>query len=396
MDKSYLLVTGIFRSGTTWLARALNANRYISFESDPVAPIFNSFRYDLAKKRKKNKRIKRFSPLGDYFGDSSEFIKDILESNFEIPVDKKNLDIVFRKIKKKNLPFENGFWTETFNGFKNCKNYKQSILSVLNHIKNISKKKSKVIGFKEVWINEMAGAFLNTFKKSKVILIVRDPRAILASRNAMIKKYPTVFIGRQWRKSVLIANYLKNKYQKRILILKYEDATLNKYLTLKKICKFLNVRFDNKMIDENNYKDGLGNPWKQNSSFTLEGKKYLLNAKETKKISIKFKKNYLKKNTKTNNEKWKTELDKKDILTIEFLCHEEMKKFGYKLKNSLKKLNKFNIKDYKKIKVNQLADWIRPYSEDRNNVQIKKIIKQEKNRKKLLKKKLLSFSNHIF
>ena len=243
----------------------------------------------------------------------------------------------------------------------------------------------------------MAGPFLNTFKKSKVILIIRDPRAILASRNAMIKKYPPVFIGRQWRKSVLIANYLKKKFHQRVLILKYEDAILNKKKTLKKICRFLNVRFDKNMSNERSYKDGLGNPWKQNSSFTLDGKKYLLNAKETKKISKNFKNNYLKKNIKTNSEKWKTELDKKDITTIEFLCHIEMKKLGYKLKNNIKTHKKFTVKDYKKIKYDQLADWIRPYIIDKNSIQIKNLISLEKKRKNLLKnKKLLSFSNHVF
>ena len=43
--KQFFIVTGIFRSGTTWLARALNSHPQISFESDPIAPIFNSFRY---------------------------------------------------------------------------------------------------------------------------------------------------------------------------------------------------------------------------------------------------------------------------------------------------------------------------------------------------------------
>ena len=71
MKKTYLLASGIFRSGTTWLARALNANKNISFESDPIAPLFNSFRYDVAKQFNKNKNINRFSPLDDYFGDKS-------------------------------------------------------------------------------------------------------------------------------------------------------------------------------------------------------------------------------------------------------------------------------------------------------------------------------------
>ena len=49
--KKSIFVTGLFRSGTTWLARALNSHPEISFESDPIAPIFNSFRYDLANSK---------------------------------------------------------------------------------------------------------------------------------------------------------------------------------------------------------------------------------------------------------------------------------------------------------------------------------------------------------
>ena len=397
MRKTYLLASGIFRSGTTWLARALNANQRISFESDPIAPLFNSFRYDVAKQAKKNKNINRFSPLDDYFGDKSELIKNILESKFSVSVKKKDLNLILKKIKKKNLPFENGKWTSTFKGFEKSENYRDAIIKVLDHIKKISKKKSEIIGFKEVWINEMAGPFLNTFKNSKVILIVRDPRAILASRNAMLKKYPPVFIGRQWRKSILIANYLKKKFKNRVLILKYEKATSNKKNALLQICKFLNTKFDKDMVNEKKYTDGLGNPWKQNSSFTLEGKKYLLNAVETKKISNNLKKVYLKKSSKKTKEKWKLELDKKDIMTIEFLCHNEMKKFGYILRYKNQNYERFNLKNFKKIEKQKLANWIRPYSFDKNNSQIKDIIEIEKNRIKLIKiKKSSSFKNHIF
>ena len=397
MKETYLLASGIFRSGTTWLARALNANKKISFESDPIAPLFNSFRYDIAKKVKKNKNLSRFSPLGDYFGDETELIKDVLESKFNISVKNKDLNLILQKIKGKNLPFENGKWTSTFKGFENSKNYHDAIIKVLKHIKKVSKKKSNISGFKEVWVNEMAGPFLNSFKNSKVILIVRDPRAILASRNAMLKKYPPIFIGRQWRKSILIANYLKRKFSDRVLILKYETATSDKEKTLINVCKFLGIKFDKDMANESKYTDGLGNPWKQNSSFTTEGKKYLLNAAETKKISNDLKKNYLKKNNKNAKEKWKTELDKKDVMTIEFLCHNEMKKFGYPLKYKIQNYTKFNIKNFKNIKVHKLADWIKPYSIDKKISQIRNIIQVEIKRIKLLKnKKFFSFKDHIF
>ena len=80
--KQLIFVTGLFRSGTTWLARALNAHPQIAFESDPIAPIFNSFRHDIAKKEYKNKNL-RFAPLEDYFDKNTDLLNLILYSNLK-------------------------------------------------------------------------------------------------------------------------------------------------------------------------------------------------------------------------------------------------------------------------------------------------------------------------
>ena len=45
-----LLLTGMFRSGTTLFAYMLNANKNINLVSDPFAPFFKSFRNFYAKK----------------------------------------------------------------------------------------------------------------------------------------------------------------------------------------------------------------------------------------------------------------------------------------------------------------------------------------------------------
>jgi len=98
--KQSIFVTGLFRSGTTWLARALNSHPEISFESDPIAPIFNSFRYDLANNKYKKKNH-RFSPLEDYFDSNTDLLKSILNSDFKKILNKDAGKKIFKLIKKK-------------------------------------------------------------------------------------------------------------------------------------------------------------------------------------------------------------------------------------------------------------------------------------------------------
>ena len=95
------------------------------------------------------------------------------------------------------------------------------------------------IGFKEVWTNEMVAPFLRSFKGSKSIVITRDPRSILASRNAMLQKYPPIFVARQWRKSIFIENFLKENFKNQILSVRYEDLISNKKKYFKKYVNFL-------------------------------------------------------------------------------------------------------------------------------------------------------------
>ena len=385
--KQSIFVTGLFRSGTTWLARALNSHPEISFESDPIAPIFNSFRYDLANNKYKKKNH-RFSPLEDYFDSNTDLLKSILNSDFKKILNKDAGKKIFKLIKKKNLPFENGNWTSSFKGFNNCKNYFEAIEKAMQHIDKIYHKDSQLIGFKEVWTNEMVAPFLRSFKGSKSIVITRDPRSILASRNAMLQKYPPIFVARQWRKSIFIENFLKENFKNQILSVRYEDLISNKKKYFKKICKFLKIKFNENLLNEDKYLDGVGKPWKKNSSFSYEGKKYIVSSKENYKKKNQFKKNFLKKNNLEVKEKWKSILTKNDIRTIEFVCFHEMQYMNYKTMYKYSELDKTDVSNIKTFPLSELASWIKPYAVDQKKKNLDKIINEEKRRLKLIKKKI--------
>ncbi len=105
----------------------------------------------------------------------------------------------------------------------------------------------------------------------KTILIVRDPRDVLASMNyAMGSKYagtkkPALFVLRTWRKSFEYLYRLKEEGD--FLFICYEDLVRATDITLKKITEFLGItpfelrRFEHDIIDQN------GEKWQANSSF---------------------------------------------------------------------------------------------------------------------------------
>ena len=71
-----------------------------------------------------------------------------------------------------------------------------------------------VVSFKEVWTNEFAPAFLRSFRNSKVLFVIRDPRAVAASKNVTSEKYSLLFLARQWRKLAWLAHRCSEEFWK--------------------------------------------------------------------------------------------------------------------------------------------------------------------------------------
>ena len=97
------------------------------------------------------------------------------------------------------------------------------------------------------------------------------------------------------------------------------------------------------LIDLSFYKDGRGNPWKQNTNYqNIQSTK--INAESM--------------------EKWKETLGKKDIASIEFYTHDWMRRLGYEPMFTPQELHKIGIDQYRRFKINNLAKWIQPFAFD--------------------------------
>ena len=316
MNSRQLLVMGTFRTGSTFLSRALSAHKNIAVASDPYFHFFKSLRNEIYL-REENKNFDIQSPLSD------NFFSKYLEINQKIR--KKTLDISIESIKLQST-IENIALLTKRDSPKvishlrniNAKNYRE-LFDLLMNIVQISYGNRSTIycGFKSTFTEQFLEPLLNTYNDIKCIFLIRDPRAIVASSNRYYEnpenkikypnrgRYPLLYVIRQWRKS--IAYYLDNCHRtENILLVRYEDMVSRPYEIFSGICNFLELEFDENMINPEKYLDGEGKHWIQNSSY---GAYNSINKK-----SMKI---------------WKEVLSNEEVRFVEDCCSPEMHKFGY-------------------------------------------------------------------
>ena len=189
------------------------------------------------------------------------------------------------------------------------------------------------MGEKKYFVKSLSLFFLEN--KTKVILIIRDPRDVVASSNysRTIKyigeKKPTLFLIRNWRRSVDAINF--NKENKNFMYVRYEDLVRNFSSTIKKIMSFIDIK-----IPEDIFTDSTYNRLVNNSSFSFNPHS---------KIS-------------DSVGRFNNILDKNEIMYIESTCFGEMLDFNYKLstempdKEFIKNFTDFKIEDQFEIRAN--------------------------------------------
>jgi hypothetical protein len=122
-------------------------------------------------------------------------------------------------------------------------------------------------------------------------------------------------------------------------LIKYEDLICSTELTLKKICKFLKINFEEEML---NYLEGTRDII---SSYPVEtSKKHLSLMKPLDAKMI---------------DKWQTELTKKEIGTINYIVSDLAKELGYKLQRKERTLFLFLSQQLMILKFNSITLFIK-------------------------------------
>lgn len=226
----------------------------------------------------------------------------------------------FRKFLKKvkDFPLERYFINMDFDDIKKvieCSppDFGKIFVNLLERNASILKKSCKVI----IERSCLHTLFINKLKKffpnAKFILIVRDPRAVLAS---LIKPSFTEHSNNFFEQIIFWHDFYKVMKkninfisQDRLFVLHYEDLVRNPRIVLNDLCLFLGVEFEEHMLHLEDYCKNMP------ESFYKKIPSYL------NKVADKIKTDYI--------DEWKSILNDKQIEIIEFFAHDFMAKYKY-------------------------------------------------------------------
>ncbi len=339
----FVLVTGMFRSGTTLMARMLDAHPCVSFASDPYRPMFNDLRDRIAIGNGLASPDSLQSPLSSYFCDETErrIMKSVRESNLSVPIPAEDLRrlvpvlierarLFVPKIAERMHEIGGGTYDEIYS----------SMMDLVR--RTYGKQGARIVGHKEVWCTEFVRPLARSFPDMKFILMVRDPRAVFAS-NRLQARYPWLFLVRQWRKLAALTWIFSHDADLResVLVVRYEELIADCESTARRICNFLDVDFSPDMIDGGGFRDGWGNPWRQNSVYS--GASSVI--------------------TNRLAEKWREVLTPEEVRFVETLCSPDMQVFGYEPScDSTDEIPLSDVLNPPIVPPDELADWIRKYA----------------------------------
>ena len=147
------------------------------------------------------------------------------------------------------------------------------------------------------------------FPEAKLIQVVRDPRAVFASRQQrLINRYgghaKAHRLVREWNESSRQITRLR-KHPANCLVIRYEDLVQNSRAVLEEVCRFSGIQFLPVLLEPTR----AGRQWQGNSTFYTE-----FNGIDAHPI-----------------EKWKDELTEDEIWWIEMHCAEGMALAGYRM-----------------------------------------------------------------
>ena len=164
---------------------------------------------------------------------------------------------------------------------------------------------------------------------SKFVFMVRDPRAVIAGSLRAFKRYKNIPFNFPFDINLSITlsaqEFCQKMTKKRVLVIKNEDMHSNLKSEIKKLCKWLNIKFNKSLLNST----FVGKKWLGESSYLGKGD-----------LKKQCPKNYYK---PINIEaRWRNFFDKNTIFTIEAVYEKIMIQNKYKLDNKLNFISKFH------------------------------------------------------
>lgn len=166
------------------------------------------------------------------------------------------------------------------------------------------------VGFKDVYIQEILDGVLGSEPELRVVLVLRDPRAVLASRNFGgfrgatdgPNQHPLLLVASMWISAARWQRALLQRHPGRVHALSYEALVAQREVTMDALWRFVGVD-PAAALGDAALRSESGQPWTRNSSYA--------------------------ESQGTPRASWRTVLSREAIGAIEFLCGADMVRHGY-------------------------------------------------------------------
>jgi len=346
---SMIMIDGMGRSGTTFMAQCLNMHPAVFFVPGigklPGAHVveielFKSFLRYLNWKVD-SRKIDPDSPIENTLFSQNWYVNKYIREtdlNHKIPdfFRKELLD----QIRKRNMQHIPNFIQELNEIVGDT--YAEVLIFLLNkQYAHYGKGNESVFGFKTGWCEQMMMPLAKTFPNMHFIHMLRDPRGSIASNYATKNtRYPLILNLRDWRKSVFYRwKYAEHTIIENYAYFKYEDLVDNYEDEVHRAADVLNVGFRREMLNAQ-FK-------KPNSSYS--------NVKNEGKLHV---------GQKT---RWQTSLPPEIVKQIEYYCCFEMDKMEYQ-KLYTPSLNDIeDLRIFRSIPFETLSPWCQVLVQNKNN-----------------------------
>jgi hypothetical protein len=305
----------------------LAQHRDLAFAMDPFLPVFKWFRSDVAEEARRAGRlavaepIPPSAPLDDYYfnRERQQLMEAIKTADFHLGFNQTNWALLQKDLEKRAI-HESADLIPHLGELK-AATYASIWETGMNVVANYRGNGSSAwAGVKELWCVEFIPHLIKAFPTAKAVVIVRDPRAVVASMLKMGEHDSTqrgqiLSYIRHWRKQAAFIVMLRRMrgMDGRLMVVRYEDLVKEPGEKARELCRFFEVDYDPTMVDVAGFYDpSRKSTWEGNSSF----------------------KSSLGEIDADLANRWETYLPTSSRRLVEFLAGVDMRLFGYEPKTS--------------------------------------------------------------
>ena len=311
-----VFTSGTARGGTNLLAQILSVNKDVALASDPYLPLFRQFRnaaVRLSNDTEVREALDPDAPIDDYYFSPVKLrtMREIQAASLDMTYDQSQYADLLRALQQRTslsstdlVPYLPSLTGRTF------------LEMFDNGLRIIAKAREaeacRWVGFNENWAVDFFVPLARAFPEARFIIILRDPRAAIASalREPDRTRVPHVLsFARCWRKYVAFVHHLKADtiIGNRLFVIAYEDLVREPERWVRSISDFLEITFGPAMLDTNNFRRADGGMWRGNSHMGGSASGIYTSSIDA----------------------WRSYLPQEIVETVELVCEPEMRLLGY-------------------------------------------------------------------